>query len=91
MPLLGSGRGRNGRLAVEHRPADSVSQLLVIQHKIADRIRQLPALPATLLATGTLSLALCSGRACRLYRVGRGTERSEATRLNRSRMRLLKG
>jgi hypothetical protein len=74
MPLLGSGRGRNGRLAVEHRPADSVSQLLVIQHKIADRIRQLPALPLTFLPTGAFTLAVRRSRACRLDCVGRCAE-----------------
>ena len=74
MPLLGSGRGRNGRLAVEHRPADFVSQPLVIQHKIADRIRQLLALPLTFLPTGAFTLAVWRSRAYRLDCVGRCAE-----------------
>ena len=74
MPLVGSGRGRHGLLAVERRPADSVSQPLVIQHKIADRIRQLPALPLTFLPAGAFTLAVWRGRACRLDCVGRCAE-----------------
>lgn len=74
MALLGSGRGRHGRLAVERRPADSVTQPLVIQHKIADRIRQLLALPLTFLPTGAFTLAVWHSRAYRLDCVGRSTE-----------------
>jgi hypothetical protein len=74
MPLLGSGRGRTGRLAVEHRPADSVSQPLVIQHKIADCIRQLLALPLTFLPTRAFTLAIWRSRAYRLDCVGRCAE-----------------
>jgi hypothetical protein len=43
--------------AVEYRPADVVSQPLIVQDKIANRIRQLVALPATLEPAGTLARA----------------------------------
>ena len=74
MRVLGSGRGRTGRLAVKHRPADFVSQPLVIQHKIANRIRQLTALPLTFLPTGALTPAVWRSRAYRLDCVGRRAE-----------------
>jgi hypothetical protein len=47
---------------------------LVIQHKIADRIRQLPALPLTFLPACAFTLADWRGRAYRLDRVGCSTE-----------------
>ena len=62
------------KLRVEHRPADTVAQPLVIQHKIANRLRQSLALPATLLATGTNALALRGCSPSRLDRVGSCTE-----------------
>jgi hypothetical protein len=47
---------------------------LVIQHKIADRMRQPPALPLTFLPTRAFSLAIWRGRAYRLDCVGRCAE-----------------
>src|SRR5258706_5074311 len=72
--VSGSGRGHTGRLAVKHRPADFVSQALVIQHKIANRIRQLLALPLTLKPAGILFLAIRCGRMHGLDRVGCSAE-----------------
>ncbi len=64
---LGSGRLQaSHRLAVEHRPADVVSQLLIIQDKVADRFRQLLALPTALAPAGTLTLASEGGRTRRI-------------------------
>jgi len=39
------------RSAIEYEPADFVSQPLIVQNKIANRIRQLLTLPLTLQAT----------------------------------------
>jgi hypothetical protein len=49
--------------AVEYRPADVVSQPLIIQDKIANRIWQLVALPAALEPAGTLALSFWCSRA----------------------------
>src|SRR5262245_41610883 len=40
--------------AVEHRPADLVAQLLIVQDELADRIRELLALPPALHLSGAL-------------------------------------
>jgi hypothetical protein len=55
--------------AVENRPANVVSQLLVVQDKIANRIRQLVALPAALEPAGTIAFAFGDSRARGLDRV----------------------
>src|SRR5436305_74066 len=60
--------------AVEYRPADVVSQPLIVQDKIANRIRQLVALPAALEPAGTLALAFRRSRTRGLDRVGCGAE-----------------
>jgi hypothetical protein len=60
--------------AVEYRPADVVSQPLIVQDKIANRIRQLVTLPAALESAGTLALAFRRSRACGLDRVSCGAE-----------------
>jgi len=49
------------RSAIERRPADVVSQSLIIQDQIADRIRELFALPAALKSPDMLALAIRSG------------------------------
>ncbi len=59
---------------LELRPADIVSQPLVIDDMIANRLCQLIALPAALLAPRNLTLAVEGGRAHRLDGVGRCTE-----------------
>jgi len=64
----------SGLSAVEHRPADVVSQPLIIQDQIADRVRELFALPSALEPAGALTLAFRSGSTRRLDRVGRRSE-----------------
>jgi hypothetical protein len=72
---LGSGRLQaSHRLAVEHRPTDVVSQSLIIQDKVADRFRQLLALPLAFPTTGGLSLPLWRGCPHGLDCVGRSAE-----------------
>ena len=61
-------------LAVEHRPADVVSQSLIIQDKVADRFRQLLALPLAFPTTGGLALPLWRGCPHGLDCVGRSAE-----------------
>ncbi len=55
--------------AVEDRPADVVSQPLIVQDKLANRIRQLVALPVAFEPTGPLALAFRRSRARSLDRV----------------------
>ncbi len=62
------------RLAVEHRPADVVSQSLIIQDQVADRFRQLLALPLAFPATGGLALPLWRGCPHGLDGIGRRAE-----------------
>src|SRR5881296_2661410 len=64
----------SGVSAVEHRPADVVSQPLIIQDQFADRVRELFSLPSTLEPPSVLTLAFRSGCTRRLDRVGRRTE-----------------
>ncbi len=68
-----------GRVAVtlstvEHRPADLVSQPLILQDEFANRIRKVFALPTALQPAGALNLASGGRRKRGLDRVGRGTE-----------------
>src|SRR2546423_10272324 len=72
--LLGSADMHSGLSAVEHRPADVVSQPLIIQDQLADRIRELVALPSALDSPGALTLAFRSGCTRSLDGVGRSTE-----------------
>jgi hypothetical protein len=60
--------------AVEHRPADLVSQPLILQDEFANRIGELFALPTALKPAGALTLADGGGRTRGLDRVGRSTE-----------------
>jgi hypothetical protein len=59
---------------VEHRPADLVSQPLILQDEFANRIRKLFALPTALEPAGALTLASRGRRTRGLDRVGRSTE-----------------
>src|SRR5438270_9512137 len=59
---------------VEHRPADLVSQPLILQDELANRIWQLFALPTALEPAGALTLAFGSRGPRGLDRVGRSTE-----------------
>src|SRR6059036_1930913 len=64
----------SGVSAVEHRPADVVSQPLIIQDQFADRVRELFSLPSTLEPPSVVTLAFRSGCTRRLDRVGRRSE-----------------
>src|SRR5262249_19557250 len=48
--------------AVENRPADVVPQPLIVKHEIANRVRQLLALPLTLESPCGLTLSVRRGR-----------------------------
>ena len=60
--------------AVEHRPADFVSQPLILQDEFANRIRELFALPTALAPARALTLAFGGGRTRGLDCIGRRTE-----------------
>ncbi len=63
-----------GQLAVEHRPANVISEPLVIQNKLPNCLGQLLALPLALKLASTFPLAWRGSRACGLDRVGRSPE-----------------
>lgn len=58
----------------EERPADPVSQSLIICDEFANRIREMFALPTALDPAGALTLASGGRRTNGLYRVGRSTK-----------------
>ena len=60
--------------AVEHRPADVVPQPLVVEYELANRLRELVALPPALESTCALALSFRRGSTCGLDRVGGRTE-----------------
>src|SRR5512137_783891 len=60
--LLGSADKPSRPSAVEHRPADLVSQPLILQDEFANRIGELFALPTALEPAGALTLASGGGR-----------------------------
>ena len=57
------------RSAVEHRPADVVPHPLVVEDELANRLRQLVALPAALASPCALALAFWCGSTCGLDRI----------------------
>jgi len=59
---------------VEHGPADLIAQPLIVENQLANRIRQLFALPTALESSSSLGLAFACGRTRGLDRVGRSTE-----------------
>src|ERR1700736_4389191 len=61
--------------AVEHRPADVVPQPLVVEYEIANRLRELVALPPALESPRALALSFRRGSTCCLDRIGGRTER----------------
>jgi len=63
-----------GQSAVEHRPADVVSEPLIVQDQLADRIGQLLALPLALEPAAALGVALEGSCRSRLDRVSSSTE-----------------
>src|SRR5687768_2757057 len=67
----GSGHWRSDALsAVEHRPADVVPQPLVIEDELANRLRELVALPPALASSYALALSIRRGSTCGLDRIG---------------------
>src|SRR2546430_10252857 len=64
----------DGRLAVEHRPADVVPQLLVVEYELADRLRELVALPPALESPCALARSFRRGGTCGLDRIRGCTE-----------------
>src|SRR6266704_4791132 len=72
--LVGQFWRPDGRLAVEHRPADVVPQMLVVEYELADRLRELVTLPPALKSPCALALSFRRGGTCGLDRVGGRTE-----------------
>src|SRR5919202_287785 len=60
--------------AVEHRPADVVPQPLIVEYELANRLRELVALPPALESPCALALSLGRGSTCGLDRIGGRTE-----------------
>src|SRR6266403_6223843 len=60
--------------AVEHRPADVVPQPLVVEDELANRLRELVALPPALESPCALALSFRRGSTCGLDRIGGRTE-----------------
>src|SRR5579875_3250445 len=60
--------------AVEHRPADVVAQPLVVEDKLANRLRELVALPLALASPCALGLSLWRSGACGFDRIGGGAK-----------------
>ncbi len=65
---------RDALSAVEHRPADVVPQPLVVEYELANRLRELVALPPVLESACALTLSFRRGSACGLDRIGGRTE-----------------
>src|SRR2546430_6281650 len=60
--------------AVEHRPANVVPQPLVVEYELANRLRELVALPPALESSCALALSFRRGSTCGLDRIGGRTE-----------------
>jgi hypothetical protein len=60
--------------AIEHRPADLVSQPLIVEDELANRSRELLVLPTTLDLAGALAVVSGGSRTGRFDGVGRSTE-----------------
>src|SRR5712691_182276 len=60
--------------AVEHRPADVVPQPLVVEYELANRLRELVALPPALESPRALALSFRRGSTRGLDRIGGRTE-----------------
>src|SRR5947209_17889019 len=74
MRMLGSSGTSTGALAVEHRPADVVTQLLVVEDELANRLRELVALPPALESPCALAFSFRRGRTYCLDRICGRTE-----------------
>src|SRR2546423_7226281 len=62
------------RSALKHRPADVVPQPLVVEHELANRLRELVTLPSTLQSSRGVALAFRRGSTCGLDGIGGRTE-----------------
>ncbi len=62
------------RSALKHRPADVVSQPLVVEHEIANRVRELVTLPSALQSPCGIALAFRHGSTYGLDGIGGRTE-----------------
>jgi hypothetical protein len=60
--------------AVEDRPADGVPQPLVVEDELANRLRELVALPPALESPCALALSFRRGSTCGLDRIGGRTK-----------------
>src|SRR5258708_6921800 len=60
--------------AVEHRPADVVPQPLIVEHELANRLRELVALPPALESPCAFGLSFRRGSACGFDRICGRTE-----------------
>ena len=60
--------------AVEHRPADVVPQSLVVEYEVANRLRELVALPPAFESPDALTRSFRRGGTRRLDRIGGGAE-----------------
>ncbi len=60
----------DARSAVKHRPADVVPQPLVVEYKLANRLRKLVTLPLALASPCCLALAFRRAGTCGLDRIG---------------------
>ena len=72
--LLGSADKPSRPSAVEHRPAELVSQSLILQNEFSNRIGELFALPPALESASALTLAAGCGSTCCLDCVSRSTK-----------------
>src|SRR5438874_3332436 len=66
--------GSDAPSAVEHRPADVVPQPLVVEYELANRLRELVALPPALESPCALALSFRRCSTCGLDRIGGRTE-----------------
>ena len=72
--IAGFGAEDVGGSAVKHRPADVISQSLVVNYELANRIRELVTLPLALESSCGLALALPRCSTCGFDRIGGRTE-----------------
>ena len=72
--LAGQCRRPDGLSAVEHKPADVVPQPLIVEYELANRLRELVALPPALESPCALAVSFPRGRTCRLDRIGGRTK-----------------
>src|SRR5213082_2698971 len=70
----GSAGAPDALSAVEHRPTDVVPQPLVVEYELANRLRELVALPPALEPPCALALSFRRGRTCGLDRIGGRTQ-----------------